>query len=111
MRMRTAVFFIQKAEFFIGQLSAIELVPYQCKGFSDDFYVESLEEWHEDFFALMSELKNIEYEMKLMFSEFDQGAYFLAKLNDFVPLDEDVNKNYLCYLIKINEIFIEFLYL
>ncbi|WP_316633076.1 hypothetical protein [uncultured Flavobacterium sp.] len=108
--MRSVDFFIRKAEFFLEELSAIELVPYQCRGFSDDFYKESLDEWHDDFFAVMSELKHIKSQMELMFLEFNQGAYFLAKLNDFIPEIEDVNRYYLYYLIRINEMFIAFLY-
>jgi hypothetical protein len=108
--MRSTEFFIDKAELFLEQLSAIELVPFQSKGFNDVFYSVSLEQWHEDFFALMYELKNIKYQMELMFLEYGHGTYFLAKLNDFIPESEDVNKYYLYYLIRINEIFIEFLY-
>jgi len=108
--MRSAEFFIRKAELFLEELSTIELVPFQCKAFSDDFYEESLDEWHEDFFAVMSELEHIKCQMELMFFQFDQGTYFLAKLNDFIPEIEDVNRYYLYYLIRINEMFIEFLY-
>ncbi|MBB4804507.1 hypothetical protein HNP37_004599 [Flavobacterium nitrogenifigens] len=108
--MKATDFFIQKSESFLEELSAVELVPIQSRDFKDDFYMESLEKWHEDFFTLMSELENIRSQMELMFLEFDQGNYFLGKLNDFIPETEDVNKYYLHYLVKINLIFIAFLY-
>lgn len=107
--MKSADFFTLKAEFFLVELSSIELVPVPWKYHKDDFYEESLEKWNEDFFTLMCELKHIKYQMEAMFSDCDRGDYFLAKLNDFIPETEDVNKYYLHYLIKINEMFIEFL--
>lgn len=107
--MKPALFFLQKAESFLEELSAIELVPYQLENLSDDFYQDSPEDNHNDFFKQLGEIEHIKFQMNLMFSDFDKGHFFSAKLNDFTTENKYDNKAYLNHLIKINIVFMDFL--
>lgn len=107
--MKPVFFFLQKAESFLEELSAIELVPYQLENLSDDFYQDSPEDNHNDFSKQFIEIEHIKFQMHLMFSDFDKGHFFSDKLNNFIPENQYDNKYYLYHLININILFIDFL--
>ncbi|MNQ54807.1 hypothetical protein D3C85_688820 [compost metagenome] len=107
--MKSAGFYIEKAEFLLEELCAIEVVPFQWKGLGDDFYRESLEMNHRDYFRQIDKLEQIKVQMESMFSEFGY-AIFLVILNNFSLENKHDNNSYLWHLIRINELYIYFLY-
>ncbi len=64
---------------------------------------------HNDFLKQFNEIEHIKFQMNLMFSDFGMGYFFSDELNDFIPENEFNNQFYLCHLIKVNGLFMDFL--
>ncbi|WP_026729482.1 hypothetical protein [Flavobacterium denitrificans] len=107
--MKTTQFFIDKAESFLVELRSFELVPYNLDSITDDIYKDPLETDNRNYTIQSQDLKEIKFQMNLMFTEFDNGKLFEERLNNFTSADWFSNKPLLNHLILLNELFIDFL--
>lgn len=100
--MKNASFFKQKAEGFLDQLNSLNPKYYEFN------YTEKYN--NDDYLNQSKELEEIKFQIKLMFSEFDNGNVFLEKLNSFNNTDAIFdNQPKIIFLKGINKLFIDFL--
>ena len=98
--MKNTSFFKQKAESFLEQLNSLNPKDYKFNHFDNN----------NDYSNQSKELEDIKFQIKLMFSEFDNGNLFLEKLNSFNNVDAIFdNQPKIIFLKEINKLFIDFL--
>lgn len=107
--MKPTIFFTKKAESFLEQLNNIKLVEFDYS-ISNDIYKDIINGDNSEYSTQSELLHNIKFQIKLMFSEFDNGELFLQRIDNFKSknifkhnFEEHEN------LKKVTELFIEFL--
>lgn len=107
--MKPTIFFTKKAESFLDQLNNIKLVEFDYS-ISNDIYKDTINGDNSEYDIQLELLYNIKFQIKLMFSEFDNGELFLQSIENFKTktifkhnFEEHEN------LKKVTELFIEFL--
>jgi hypothetical protein len=107
--MKPTNFFTQKAESFLEKLNNIKLVEYNYS-ISNDIYGDTINGDNSEYDTQSELLNDIKFQIKLMFSEFDNGNLFSQRIENFKTktifkhnFEEHEN------LKKVTELFIEFL--
>ena len=107
--MKPTIFFTKKTESFLEQLNNIKLVEFDYS-ISNDIYKDIINGDNSVYSAQLELLYNIKFQIKLMFSEFDNGELFSQRIENFKTktifkhnFEEHEN------LKKVTELFIEFL--
>jgi len=108
--MRNTDFFITKSKSFLSELNSIELVEYDYGKTTDDIYKDSINGDNTEFGKQKSKLNEIELQINLMLSEFDNGNLFIEKLKDYNHIMRFYNNDkQLNQLLKVINMFIDFL--
>ncbi len=107
--MKPTNFFTKKAESFLELLNIFKLVEFDYS-ISNDIYEDTINGNNSEYSTQLELLYNIKFQIKLMFSEFDNGELFLQRIENFKTknifkhnFEEHEN------LKKVTELFIEFL--
>ena len=103
--MKKTSFFIEKTESFIKQLKAIELVESRYFTNTDDLKSENDKIFNEQ----KNELSEIEFQVKLMLTEFDNGTLFIETLDSSYEFSMFTNEPKKNRLLKTNQLFLDFL--
>jgi hypothetical protein len=108
--MKNIDFFVKKSNSFLSELNSIELITYDYGTPSKDLYGESFDSENTKFHKQKSKLNEIEFQMNLMLTEFDNGKLFIEKLKDYKQLERYHNNDkQLNHLLKVINKFIDFL--
>ena len=107
--MKPINFFIEKSESFIAQLNSMKLAEFQLGNTSKDIYGESDTISNSEYETQQNELYEIKFQIKLMFSEFDNGSLFTERLDNFKSTTFFSNEPLRNSLVKNTQLFIDFL--
>jgi hypothetical protein len=112
--MKTADFFLEKSESFNKELKEIKLVPYDTGSTTSDIYKDIINRENSEFTEQGKFLEDIKFQMRLMFSEFDNGFLFNEKMdkeykNISIAKSFSSHQPFIDHLIKTNELFIKHL--
>lgn len=107
--MRNAEFFIEKSESFLAKLENLTLTPYTHGSLLGNVLNELNGEDNRLFNNQKDELLNIEFEVNLMLSEFDNGKLFIEKLKNFDNCISFDNEPHRDHIKSVVELFISFL--
>jgi hypothetical protein len=107
--MKPNTFFIGKAESFITELNLMKLVEINYEEFTNNIDQKRITGNKSNFDIQRTELYDLKFHIKLMFSEFDNGNSFLQKLEDFNNINPFSNEPLKNHLLKTTQLFLDFL--
>lgn len=107
--MKHVNFFLEKSESFIIKLNSLKLVEFQLGNTTKDIYGENDNVSNLEYENQQNELYEIWFQIKLMFSEFDNGFLFSERLDNFKFNTFFSNEPLRNSLVKNTQLFIAFL--
>ena len=107
--MKPVNFFIEKTESFITKLTSMKLVEFDLVTLTNDIYQDRELGNNSTYNKQSEELKELKFQIKLMFSEFDNGSLFSEKIENFQSSNIFSNEPLKSNLLKTTQLFIDFL--
>ncbi len=108
--MKQTTFFLTKSESFLTKLNSIKLINNDYTKVTNDIYQEPTNDNNSAFRKQKEKLNEIQFQINLMLTEFDNGELFIEKLKDYNPIQRYFNNdNQLNQLLTVIKSFIKYL--
>jgi len=107
--MKPISFYKEKAELIIEKLNKIELAEFNYGSLTGDIYQDTISGDNSKYNEDTEEINKIQFDIKLMFSEFDNGSLFLQKIENFTSTNIYSNEPLKNHLLNTTTLFVEFI--